>query len=187
MTDADQSAAVLKLNDSDEAPPQPKSVVAVFYSPDAAPLISGLVGKLQRVARYRRNSRALEYMRILASSELGPGTEFVVLQSVARAAHDLTAGRIQSADQIVLLWPDAIGYGWWPVERAVFAAKSGPAEVTVITGRQRQFRASTQRALTPFRWRRVMERLWLGEIVFAATLLMSAPFLAAWDAVRGRR
>lgn len=96
------------------------------------------------------------------------------------------ARRIAAARHVVLLWPDAIGYGWAPIERAVFRGKPPGAPVTVVTGRRRRLDLTT-RTLLAFRLRRLAERFWLGEAAFAAVLLLSSPFLVVWDLARGRR
>ncbi len=94
--------------------------------------------------------------------------------------------RLGRASAIVLLWPDATGYGWTPIERAVFGAKRPDARVFALTGRRRTIEL-LPRTLLAFRVRRLVERLWVGEALLAAALLLSAPFLVVWDFARGHR
>jgi hypothetical protein len=94
--------------------------------------------------------------------------------------------RIAAADEVVLLWPDAIGYGWRAIERRVFALRRAGGGVFALTGRRRHFEL-TPALLALFRARRLLERLWLGEALLAAGLLLSAPVLIAWDFARGKR
>ena len=102
-------------------------------------------------------------------------------------AHGAMAGAaVAQARHIVLLWPDAIGYGWTPLERDVFSRKRRDAEVYALTGRRRAFKL-TPATLFGLRLRRIAERLWLGEAVMAVGLLVSAPFLVMWDFARGHR
>ena len=86
----------------------------------------------------------------------------------------------------MLLWADATGYGWTPIERAVFSAKPRGATVSALTGRRRAVEL-TVGTLLKYRGRRLVERLWLAEIVMGLALLLAAPFLVAWDFARGRR
>ncbi len=94
--------------------------------------------------------------------------------------------RIGRASAIVLLWPDATGYGWASIERAVFSAKRPDARVFALTGRTRTIELLPT-TLLAFRVRRLVERLWVGEAVLGAALLLAAPFLVVWDFARGRR
>jgi hypothetical protein len=138
-----------------------------------------LMAKIDKVTRYKRNPRTAEYMRALATNAL-PQAEIIEVNGPVPVA------RIAAARTIVLVWADATGYGWTPLERAVFAAKDRGATVYALTGRGRHIQL-TPRALLAFRARRVVERLWLGEAVMVAALLLIAPFLVVWDFGRGRR
>ena len=146
-------------------------------APASAP--GRLLAKLDKVARYKRNPRTAAYMRALAETEL-PGVEVVEVDRTVPAA------RLATADDIVLLWPDATGFGWTPLERAVFAGKRPGARVSALNGRRRRIELS-RGGLLRFRVRRAIERLWLGEAVMGGALLLSAPFLVTWDFLRGHR
>ena len=139
----------------------------------------GLVSKLDRIARYKRNARSREYMRHVAASLL-PHAEVVEVDG------SVTPATFAAAAHIVLLWPDAIGYGWTALERQVLRFKRDDAPVYALTGRRRVFRL-TRGTWWGLRLRRLAERLWLGEAVMAAGLLVSAPFLVMWDFARGHR
>ena len=159
--------------------------VAILAFPDAPasdrPLSAqdGVLEKLDRVARYKRNPRSREYMRQLAASVLPTATVVEVDGALPRAA-------ISQARHVVLLWPDAIGYGWSRLEREVFNFKRRDAQVYALSGRRRTFRLTTG-TLFGLRLRRLAERLWLGEALMALSLLVSAPFLVMWDFARGHR
>ena len=161
-------------------------VLAVLFSPDvdAGPATGPLV-KLRLIERYKRNSRLPDYMRELARVAIKQDCELIELPEGCDPARVLTAARLEAAREIVLLWPDAIGYGWWPIERRVFASKRPVTPVSVLSGRRRRF-AVTWSSLMPFRVRRVVERLWLGEIALGAGLLLAGAFLVTWDTIRGR-
>lgn len=151
--------------------------VAVLAFPDHAAR-SGLLAKIDKVARYRRNPRTQEYMRRLAGTMVPHAT-------VIEASAGL-AGALSNARHIVLLWPDAIGFGWMPLEREIFRTKPAGATVSALTGRRRRFQL-TAPTLLGVRLRRLVERLWIGEALMAAGLLIAAPFLVVWDFARGRR
>jgi hypothetical protein len=151
--------------------------VAVLAFPDQ-PSQVGLMAKFDKVARYRRNPRTPEYMQHLAASVLPHAT-------IVEANAGLS-GALKNARHIVLLWPDAIGFGWAPLEREIFRAKPAGATVSALNGRRRRFQL-TASTLLGVRLRRLVERLWLGEAVMAAALLITAPFLVVWDFARGHR
>ena len=161
------------------------NTVAILAFPDrpraAAPLSAAgrVFAKLDKAARYRRNTRSRDYMRSLAVAEL-PGATILEVDG------ELPTARIAAAAHVVLLWADAIGYGWTPIERAVFRSKRRGARVLALSGRRRLLEL-TSGTLLAFRIRRGAERLWLGEIAAAAALLLTAPALVAWDLARGRR
>src|SRR5262249_52185548 len=92
-----------------------------------------LFNKLSRLAFAKRNPRDATYMKHLAAATLGEACRFV------EAGPDLAPELLRAADEIVLLWPDGNGYGWAPLERAVFRHKAPPARVLVLNGRRRQF------------------------------------------------
>jgi hypothetical protein len=161
------------------------AMIAVLASPDP-PLgvrpgsaLHRVFAKIDTITRYKRNPRTAEYMRELARTAF-PEAEIVEVDGAVPQA------RIAGAGAIVLLWPDATGYGWAPIERAVFGAKARGASVYALTGRRRNIEL-TPGTLLAFRVRRVVERLWLGEAVMAGALLLTAPFLVVWDLARGRR
>jgi O-antigen/teichoic acid export membrane protein len=188
------SAGSLMTTDGALSPTSQETAVALLAFPDRRPLPPGRTPfarafhKLELGGRYRRNARSEAYMRDLAAEVLGRHVE--LLDAEAGLLHEPRAGasaeRLTAASTIVLLWPDATGYGWRPIERRVLALRRRGARVFVLSGRRRHFEL-TPMTLTSFRARRLLERLWLGEMVLAAVLLLAAPVLVAWDFARGRR
>ena len=175
---------ITPLRDSRELLPSTPDTVAIMAFPDErasahATPAEGLMSKLDRIARYKRNARSREYMRQVAANLL-PQARIVEVEGAMPAA------TVAPAAHIVLLWPDAIGHGWTPLERQVFRFKREDASVYALTGRRRVFRL-TRGTLWGLRLRRLAERLWLGEAVMALGLLLSAPFLVMWDFARGHR
>jgi hypothetical protein len=89
------------------------------------------------------------------------------------------------ADRVVLLYADAIGLGWGPVERAVRRA-APDAELRVLNGRRRDFALdrATRRRLAV---RRAAESSLAGEALMTVAFVAATPVLLAIDLLRGRR
>jgi hypothetical protein len=155
--------------------------------PGRTPLRRGL-NKLARAGRFKRNARTPDYMRQLAADVLGRDCEILDGEGGLLDERPAVgvAERVAAAGEIVLLWPDATGYGWRLLERRIFALRRRGARVFVLSGRRRHFEL-TPAVLASFRTRRALERLWLPEVLLGAALLLGAPALVAWDFARGRR
>ncbi len=127
---------------------------------------------------YKANPRSTEYMRALLSDRL-PEAVWVTTEDQDWAT------RIAEADQVVLLYPDAIGLGFMPVERVVMKRKRPWAGVTILNGRRRKFllNAATKWAL---RLRRFLEWTMLPELLFVPIFVLVTPLLWAVDLIRGR-
>lgn len=93
---------------------------------------------------------------------------------------------ISSANRIVLLYPDAIGLGYGPIEAEVFKAKKPWAVVSVTNGRRRSFILSRS-ARVQLAWRRVLERFMIGEMAAILAFIAVTPLLVTFDFLRGRR
>jgi hypothetical protein len=139
-----------------------------------------VLGRFSRACQARRNPRDPDYLRGLAARYLEPSCRLV------EAPEALDSQWLRSADEIVLLWPDGNGYGWWPIERAVLRHKAPRARVSVLNGRSRRFEL-TPRLLAGYRLRRFLERFWVGEFAFTVAFLALSPFLVGWDLIKGRR
>jgi hypothetical protein len=100
-------------------------------------------------------------------------------------ASDLSPARLRNVEDIVLLWPDGSGYGWFPVERRIWAWKDKSAKVRVLNGRRRSFRL-TSGLWAAYLFRRFMERFWIGEMAFSLLFFVVSPFLVIWDIGRGK-
>jgi hypothetical protein len=89
-------------------------------------------------------------------------------------------------EQIVLLWPDGNGMGWYEVEEKIFREKNATTPIHVLNGRNRLF--ELQRALwRGYRLRRFLEKTFLLEFGALGVFFVSAPALTLWDMVCGRR
>jgi hypothetical protein len=117
----------------------------------------------------KSNPRPPQYMRDLFAERHPNGT----IES------DVPA---RDADEIVLLYPDAIGLGFGAIERRL---PSG-VPVRVVNGRRRDFALDrrTRRALA---LRRALERTMAFEAVALAAAAVATPALLVVDLVRGRR
>ena len=133
-------------------------------------------GRYWRGVIHKANPRSAQYMHDLFA-ELAPDGRLVP------EGPDL-ASALSGAERVILLYPDAIGLGWGPVERTV--RRVAPASTEVLNGRRRHFALdeATRRSL----WvRRTLERTMLGELVMASLLVGLAAVLWPIDAARGRR
>lgn len=138
------------------------------------------LGALYRYAVwYKANPRSAEYMRDLLAERLPEALW------VSTGADADWRERIAAADQVVLLYPDAIGLGFAAVERVVLARKRPWAGIAVLNGRRRKFllNGGTRLAL---RLRRLLEWTMLPEMLFLPVFVAVTPVLWALDRVRGR-
>lgn len=128
---------------------------------------------------YKANPRDEDYMRTLFGEHY-PDGEFINIdkESGWRAA-------VPRADEVVLLYPDAIGLGFARWEREVKRLLKLWAGMRVINGRRRTFRLGAS-TLLGLRLRRIMERGMLGEVLAIFVFLLATPLLAVKDWWKGR-
>jgi hypothetical protein len=100
-------------------------------------------------------------------------------QVEVRAADDLVSAN-EVADSVLLIYPDALGLGWAPLEMRL---PSVP--VYVINGRRRIFllTAIVRRKLC---WRRLLANTRVAELLASIAIVPLAAYLAALDALRGK-
>jgi hypothetical protein len=122
----------------------------------------------RRALLNRTNPRSPEYMRELFAERYPGGT----IETEPPA----------EADEVVLLYPDAVGLGFGSIERKLPRG----ASVRVLNGRRRDFPLD-RRTKAELRLRRALHRTMAGEVAFVLTLAVAAPALLAADFVRGRR
>ena len=96
-----------------------------------------------------------------------------------RAAGDLLSAN-ETSDSVFLIYPDALGLGWAPLE-----SRLPRGQVYAVNGRRRIFplNASTRRKL---RWRRLLASTRVIELLTTMAIVPLAAGLAAWDAFRGK-
>lgn len=138
----------------------------------------GLPGTYRGAVAYKANPRTAEYMEHLFRRRRPDG-------DVLPTSDPAWRQRIAEADELVLLYPDAIGLGFLGIERVI--RRSVPSPPTVITGRGREF-ALDSRTHRQLLARRALEWTMLFELAVATPVFVVAtPLLWLVDLVRGRR
>lgn len=159
-----------------------KKIIGVFHNPWRAEYDTdkSLAELYERALWLKANPRSEDYMMKLFAQRYPQG-----LFINADEQPDW-AGRISSADLIVLLYPDAIGIKFSPIESLVKSKKNYRATVRALNGRRRDFILS-RRAIRQLRLRRFLERSMLGEALAIVAFMAVTPFFVISDLVRGRR
>ena len=138
-----------------------------------------LFTKLGGYHAHRGNPRSLTYMKELVGRHMGD-IDLVPM-------HDLSMlSQVSTVEQIILLWPDANGMGWFDIERQVFKQKKASSDVYVLNGRRRLFELQRNR-WRAFRLKRFLEKSFLLEIGVLSLFMVTAPVLALWDGISERR
>lgn len=86
--------------------------------------------------------------------------------------------------EIVILYPDAIGLGMGKLEKLIQG--QNPARVQVLNGRRRIFTLDAKN-LKRLRWKRFLEMSFLVEIFWSLKLLLLFPFWVLSDLLRGKK
>ena len=146
---------------------------------DTAESMGRLRRGLHRSNEFKRNPRSRDYMDALAR-EVGGGE-----WTLAEDNEQLTDAMIRGASRIVLLWPDANGADTAVLEERVARVKAAGTPVFVLNGRRRYFEL-TPEMRRRFRWRRLVQRSWIGDAAFFAAAVAIGLPLAAFDMMRGR-
>lgn len=149
----------------------PAAPIGLYGNP-----LGGATSLYRRGVRYKANPRDAAYMRRLFAEQWPDGC-FV------DADADPHWPEAVPGAPVVLLYPDAIGLGFSPLERRMRSLR--PASVTVLNGRHRRFAwdPAVRRAL---RLRRFLSWTMAGELAAGALIVATTPVLLIWDAVRGR-
>lgn len=134
--------------------------------------------RLALYLRHKRRPRDEEYMRARCEDRF---REYVMVP-----ARDLTPEMVAKSAEIVLLWPDANGYGWSRIENRVFRQKGRGTNVYALNGRRRFFPFHRGLQLT-YLLRRLSERFWVAEALMTAIFVLATPIMLAIDHARGRK
>ena len=139
--------------------------------------LRSVISRMNAFHQDRTNARSFLYMTDLINKRLG---------SVASAPlNDLSSlPYLGKFEQIVLLWPDGNGMGWFDIERQIFREKNTNTAVYVLNGRNRLF--ELHRTLwRRYRLKRFLEKSFLLEFGVLGVFLVTAPALALWDMACG--
>jgi hypothetical protein len=93
--------------------------------------------------------------------------------------------KIRDAEKIVLLFPDAIGFGFSRLEHEVRRLKSAAAEVRFLNGRTRTLQISAS-VRSQLRLRRLLVRFLVFEMLAIVPFFFATLLFAGSDRVRGR-
>ena len=138
--------------------------------------LRSLIARVDRFHQDRTNPRSLDYMQEILNRRLG---EVGTTQT-----YDLSVTpKWGECEQMILLWPDGNGLGWFHIERQIFRQKNPNTAVYVLNGRNRLF--ELKRTLwRGYRLRRFLEKSFLLEFGVLGVFLLTAPVLALWDMTR---
>jgi hypothetical protein len=131
--------------------------------------------KLSGFHEYRGSPRPLSYMKELMHSRIGKINSSDMTETSIVSQVD-----VSKFQQIILLWPDANGMGWFNIERQIFKRKQADAPVYVLNGRRRLFELP-RKQWRSFRVKRFLEKTFLLEVGVLLLFIVTAPILALWD------
>lgn len=156
------------------------STLGILYFPeDYANPRAGILALWRRHLLANAAVRDREYMLALFNSHFPNSRSITIIDK------NLPAHEIESADNLVLLFPDSLGLDFGAVERSI--ASRWPAKrLFALNGRRRFFRLDPQMRRR-IALRRFIEKSRLPEVAFVVAFLVATPFLALIDLARGRR
>jgi hypothetical protein len=139
--------------------------------------LGSIISRINSFHQGRMNPRSFQYMKELVASRFGRiGTAYVSDFSIFP--------QLGEFEQIILLWPDGNGMGWFNIERQILNVKN--TSVFVLNGRKRLF--ELRRTLwRKYRVRRFLEKSFLLEIGILILFLITAPVLSLWDLLSDKR
>jgi hypothetical protein len=140
----------------------------------------GPIAKYRRVIWYTANPRTEQYMRDLFQTRAPEGT---YVNADTDNQWESTAA---AADEVLLLYPDAIGLEFARIERKIARSKKDWAVIRVLNGRRREF-VLTSSVATALRWRRALSRLMVGEAIFTLFFIIATPVFLILDFIGGRK
>jgi len=136
-----------------------------------------------------RRERPVRRYRTMVEFKANPRDEAYMRALFAERYPDGRLGGLEDvpeAERVVLLYPDATGLGWRPLEQALMRRAAPSAELRVLNGRRRDF-VLDRGARTRLGLRRALETALVGEAAATVVFLVLAPVLLAWDLLRGRQ
>jgi len=161
--------------------------VGLFFSPwdphvksPSARLSRNPLTMYRRAVLFKSNPREEKYMRELFVEHFREGM-FINIDD-----DPLWRDKLPRAETLVLLYPDAIGQGFFVLEKEVLRQIRGCAGLWALNGRRREFRLNTA-TLCSLRIRRVMERFMMGEMVALILFILITPVFLLEDLLKRRR
>jgi hypothetical protein len=154
-----------------------KSIIGIWFADpptfglDVQKSIKHPVQMFKDVVRYKANPRSSETMKRMFTERFPAGNlvEF-----------DLKI--INQADEVVLLYPDAIGLGWGKAERKIRQQTLPNTLVSCLNGRGRYF-ILARRTQVSLRLRRMLEKTLLVEFLSSVVFVILTPILFSYDFV----
>ncbi|MDQ6734352.1 MAG: hypothetical protein M3Z35_09615 [Nitrospirota bacterium] len=141
------------------------------------PSLRLLFTKLSGFHEYRGSPRSLPYMKELIHNRIGKIDSSGMTETSIVSQVDVSKFK-----QIILLWPDANGMGWFDIERQIFKRKHANTLIYVLNGRRRLFELP-RKQWRAFRLKRFLEKTFLLEIGVLLLFIVTAPILALWDGI----
>lgn len=156
------------------------STLGILYFPEEyANPRKGILATWRRHLLANAAIRDRQYMLTLFNSH------FPDCNSITITDKNLPAREIESAENLVLLFPDSIGLDFAAMERSI--ASRWPAKrLFALNGRRRFFRldAPMRRRIA---LRRFLEKTRIPELCFFVAFVVATPFMALADLTRSRR
>jgi hypothetical protein len=134
----------------------------------------------RRAVWFKANPRDEKYMKELFTEYFREG----VFINIDR--DPFWHNSVREADMVVLLYPDAIGQGFYRLEKKVQRRKRRCAAIRALNGRRREFLLN-RATLCSLRVRRIMERWMLGEVAALILFAFITPVLLIIDLLKGRQ
>jgi hypothetical protein len=154
-----------------------KSTIGIWFADpptfglDVQKSIKHPVQMYKDVVRYKANPRSSETMKKMFTERFPTGNLI-----------EFDLKNINQADEVVLLYPDAIGLGWGKAERKIRRQTLPNTLVSCLNGRGRYF-ILARRTQVSLRLRRLLEKTLLVEFVSSVVFVILTPILISYDFV----
>lgn len=157
-----------------------KSIIGIWFTDpptfglDIQKSIKHPVQMYKDVVRYKSNPRSSETMKKMFTERFPTGN---------LVCFDLKI--INQADEVVLLYPDAIGLNWGETERRIKKQALPNTLISCLNGRGRYF-VLTRRTQFSLRFRRLLEKTLITEFLSSIAFVILTPILLSYDLIRRR-
>lgn len=162
--------------------------IALLYYPENYPdFIKNFLGKnifekLNYGMTSKRNPKDPEFMTTAFKQVFGEDYKLYHLQKPDECP------KIDDQDDVVLIWPDCIGYNWNKLESKIFNKINKPY-VRVFNGRRRTFLIPNNSFNVEYlgiKFRRFLEKFWVLEIMIIFIFTLLTPVFLLHDFIRGK-